>query len=140
MSGSSRTRWLACPASCVGIINAQINKELTLRTGVKRSLAGTMAAFVCVHWGLGAFKKVAFGFLCLHVGALQLRKLDEISVFQEFCFEVTSFACFSRPATFRLCGKQSCGGKARFITVSPILPCYFPNEKTEQQGPKFTDN
>lgn len=141
MSGSSRTRWLARPASCVGIINAQINRELTQsRTGLKRSLAGTMAAFVCVHWGLGAFKKVAFGFLCLHVGALQLWKLDEISVFQEFCFDVTSLACFSRPATFRLCGRQSCGCKSCFITASPILPCYFPNEKRERREPKFTGN
>lgn len=117
MSGSLRTCWFARPASCVGIINAQINRELTLRTGVKRSLTGTMAAFVCVRWGLGGFKKVAvslaFWFLCLHVGAMQLWKLDGISVFQEFCFEVTSLACFSRPATFRLVG----GSHA---AVSPI--------------------
>lgn len=45
MSGSSRTRWFARPASCVGIINAQINRELTPRTG-------TMDAFVHVGWGL----------------------------------------------------------------------------------------
>lgn len=94
MSGSFR---LARPASCVGIINAHINRELALRTGLKRSLAGTMAAFVCVHWGLRAFKKAAFGFLCLHVGALQLWKLDEILVFQEFCFEVTSLVFLVRP-------------------------------------------
>ncbi len=60
MSGSLRTCWFARPASCVGIINAQINRELTLRTGVKRSLTGTMAALFAFAGVSGALKRWLF--------------------------------------------------------------------------------